>query len=81
MKDSKANDIPRVGFLILTPEEARVRMGRISKRTMDKMRQDGTGPAFIRVGKRRIGYTEQALIEWAAARTAVSTAAKLGDAA
>ena len=77
MKDATRDNAPRMGFLIYSPEEARIRMGGISKRTMDKMRQDGTGPAFVRVGKRRIGYTEQALTEWAAARTVRNTAAKL----
>ncbi len=79
MKDSREVPPPG-GFRILSNEEARLRAGGISRRTWDLMRQQGTGPEFVRIGRRRVGYTEQALRDWAAGRTVRSTA-QVGGAA
>ncbi|MBV8523264.1 MAG: helix-turn-helix domain-containing protein [Acetobacteraceae bacterium] len=51
------------GFL--TPPEAAARL-RVSRSTLDRARADGSGPPFVRVGRRRILYPEAELRRWAA---------------
>ena len=46
----------------------------LSARTLQRLRQDGGGPPFVKLTERRVGYSEQALQEWLAARTVASTA-------
>lgn len=40
----------------------------LSPRTMERWRQQGIGPKFVRIG-RRVGYTQAALDEYKARRT------------
>jgi hypothetical protein len=47
----------------------------LSPHTMDRWRRQGTGPRFVRAG-RRIGYTEEALVEWIEHQSRRSTAEK-----
>src|SRR5262245_3580909 len=47
----------------------------LKPRTMERWRRDGTGPAFVRIG-RRIGYTRAAIEAWLEARTYAHTAAE-----
>ena len=47
----------------------------LSERTLERMRQEGTGPAFVKIGERRIGYTPAAIESWLAQRTFASTSA------
>lgn len=46
----------------------------LSLRTLQAMRLDGTGPAFIKLTERRIGYAISELERWIADRTVSSTA-------
>lgn len=46
----------------------------LSVRTLQAMRLDGTGPAFIKLTERRIGYAISELERWIADRTVRSTA-------
>ena len=49
---------------------------KLHPRTLQRYRKDGTGPNFVRRGKRFIGYTEEALADWVAHRTYPSIAAE-----
>lgn len=37
---------------------------RLSPRTMERWRRSGYGPRFVRLGPRRVGYTEAAIVAW-----------------
>jgi len=80
MHSVKNTNLPPVSVRVISERETAVRLN-LALRTIQLMRQRGTGPRFIRLGAKRIGYTEVALAEWIAAREVSSTAAKLEDAA
>jgi predicted DNA-binding transcriptional regulator AlpA len=42
--------------------------------TLEKMRTAGTGPKYVKVGPRIVGYTKDALDQWLSERTRTSTA-------
>ena len=51
--------------LLLNTEQAAARIDpRLSPRTLERWRISGKGPAFVKVGGRLVGYTEQAIVEW-----------------
>ncbi len=54
---------------ILTEAEA-ARLTRLSPRTLQRLAEDGRGPARIRLSVRRIGYWRADLESWLAGRTA-----------
>ncbi len=60
----------------LTPREA-ARRYKISERTIERLRETGDGPPFIRVGPRRILYRDADWKAWLAERTHASRAAEL----
>ena len=60
--------------LVLTEAET-ARSLRVSVRTLQRLRVEGGGPAFIKLTERRIGYTVSALHAWVAARQVLSTSA------
>jgi predicted DNA-binding transcriptional regulator AlpA len=47
----------------------------LSKRTLQRLRQEGGGPPYIQLTDRRVAYSESALQEWLQARTVGSTSA------
>jgi len=49
----------------------------LSARTMQRMRHEGWGPEYVRVGLRKIAYSEAALSAYANGRTHKSRAAEL----
>lgn len=63
----------------LHDEAGAARYLRVSRRTIQRMRSEGWGPAYVRVGFRRIAYSEQALSEYAESRTHKSRAAELAS--
>lgn len=65
---------------LLDEDEAAKLLG-VSARTMQRMRYEGWGPEYVRVGLRRIAYSEAALNAYAAGRTHRSRAAELASAA
>ena len=48
---------------VLRSEEAGDYLG-LAKATLERMRSEGTGPRFIRLGKRAVGYTIDDLDAW-----------------
>lgn len=46
----------------------------LAPRTLQAKRLDGTGPVFVQLTKRRIGYSVEALRVWVANRSVSSTA-------
>lgn len=57
--------------VVLTTEEA-AGLLRVSKRHLERLRAEGTGPPWVRLGPRRVGYPTRQLDAWIESR--VSTA-------
>lgn len=53
----------------------------VSRRTLARWRTTGEGPAFVRLGARRIAYSIADVAAWASNRTFQSRAAELAQAA
>jgi predicted DNA-binding transcriptional regulator AlpA len=60
-------------------EAATARLLKVSQRTLQRWRGDGTGPAFIRAGAKRILYDAAAIERWTAKRTFPHRAAELAQ--
>ena len=58
---------------VYLPKEAAERIGS-SPATLQKWRCEGGGPVFVKLGRRKVGYTASALREWLASRRATTTA-------
>jgi predicted DNA-binding transcriptional regulator AlpA len=54
---------------------------RISERTLGRWREEGEGPEYTRLGRRRVAYAAAALAAWAAANTHPSRAEEKAEAA
>jgi hypothetical protein len=65
------------GSLVITEAEA-AKMLRLSGRTLQRMRLEGGGPAFVKLTDRRVGYTLGALAAWVNSRSVANTAQHLG---
>lgn len=69
---------PIAGPLVI-PEAVAAKALSLSVRSLQRLRTDGGGPAFVRLGARRVGYTSDALSEWLASRTRRTTAERAGQ--
>lgn len=58
---------------LLTPRQAAAYTG-LATATLQRQRTEGTGPKFVKIGKRRVGYRLTDLLSWIDARVANSTA-------
>jgi predicted DNA-binding transcriptional regulator AlpA len=58
---------------LLTPRQAAAYTG-LALATLQRQRTEGTGPKFVKIGKRRVGYRLMDLLAWIDARVANSTA-------
>lgn len=58
---------------VYLPKEAAERIGS-SPATLQKWRSEGGGPVFVKLGRRKVGYTASSLSTWLASRTATSCA-------
>lgn len=58
----------RTGLKLVTQEELAERLG-LSTRTIERWRVTGEGPAFVRIGARRLVYREEAIEAWLASNT------------
>ena len=56
----------------LTEREA-AKFLRLSERTLQRFRYDGTGPKYTRISKRRVVFSRANLISWASSRTFENT--------
>ena len=70
--------LPQASERFLTEREAATFL-RLSARTMQRRRRDGTGPKFVRMGA-RIRYRVRDVAEWTNANTHARTNAEIGDA-
>lgn len=66
--------VPALSRLVFSEKEAACHLG-ISPRTLQAMRVDGSGPPFVQLTSRRIGYAVTALESWIASRSVRSTSA------
>ena len=64
--------------LVLTEIEAANHLS-VSTRHLQRLRVDGGGPLFVRLGERRIGYRATDLDAWLASRLVASTSASTGS--
>lgn len=58
--------------LVLSEDEA-ARVLKLSRRTLQQSRIDGTGPEYLQITKRRIGYTMEGLERWLETKVRRST--------
>ncbi len=58
-------------------EAATARLLSVSKRTLQRWRLTGEGPAWCRLGVRRVAYPEAGVTAWAEARTYQHRAAEM----
>ncbi len=65
---------PVAQFRVVSEHEAALRLS-LGRRTLQDLRLTGAGPAFIKLGARRIGYSITDLEAWAADRRVSSTSA------
>jgi len=61
-------------LLVVTEAQAGRMLG-LSLRTMQRLRLDGGGPAFVKLTDRRIGYAVETLQQWLRSREVASTSA------
>lgn len=62
---------------IWTPKQAAAWLG-LSQSTMAKQRLSGSGPVYIKLGSRRVGYREADLEEWVQSNRCRSTSEYTG---
>ena len=67
--------------MVLHSEPEAARILKLAPRSLQRYRQSGIGPKFVRLGKRRIGYTDAAIAAWLEQRTFASIAAEYAAAA
>lgn len=63
----------------LNESEAAAALG-VGRRTLQRWRHTGDGPAFVRAGPRRVIYSAEAIREWAGNRTFAHRAAEMSAA-
>ncbi len=76
MNTAKDHSLAPPEVRILGEREAALRLN-LGCRTLQEMRLRGTGPKFIRLGVRRVGYDLRDLDAWISSRRAASTSAPM----
>lgn len=66
--------------MLIHLENDAARLLHLSPRTLQRYRQTGVGPKFVRRGRRGIGYTHEAIENWIAQHTHASIAAERASA-
>ncbi len=74
MNIANEHSLPPPEVRIIAEREAALRLS-LGCRTLQEMRLRGTGPKFIRLGERRVGYDVRDLDAWVNSRRAASTSA------
>jgi predicted DNA-binding transcriptional regulator AlpA len=59
--------------VLLNPHQAAEHLG-LTEASLQRMRTEGRGPSFVKVGKRRIAYRSSDIARWVEERLATSTA-------
>lgn len=59
--------------VLLTPQQTAERLN-LTRSTLQRMRTEGNGPQFCKIGRRRIAYREADIYRWVNERTASSVA-------
>lgn len=67
----------KVVIMGLRTETETAKILRVSERSLQRWRKVGRGPAFTRVGDRRVTYSDEAIEHYVTGRTFTSTAAAL----
>lgn len=70
----------RTSRKLVTQEELAERLG-LSIRTIERWRVTGEGPAFVRIGLRKLAYREEVIEVWIANNTFTSRAHELAGVA
>lgn len=60
---------------VLSRREAALYL-QVSERTLERWALEGGGPAFVRLGTRRVGYTIETLNTWLRTRSFATTSAE-----
>lgn len=68
-----AQSIPWGAERIVSTSEATFLLG-ISRASLQRLRSNGGGPRFVKLGKRKVAYRMADLEEWLDSRAAISTA-------
>lgn len=75
MKENRQdNALPALHLRVISEPEAAARLS-LSRRVLQEYRLRGTGPVFVRLGERRIGYSISDLDAWVSGRRVASTSA------
>lgn len=69
----------RSGPRLILNEDRTAEVTGLSKRTLQRYRQEGGGPPYCRLAPGRVGYPSDALEAWIASRTYASTAAEAAE--
>lgn len=72
MRSAEMKDVSHVP-LVVSEKQAAAMVG-LGMRTLQKKRLDGTGPAFVQLTERRIGYLVSEIQSWLSGRSVRSTA-------
>jgi predicted DNA-binding transcriptional regulator AlpA len=59
--------------VLLNPHQTAERLG-LTEASLQRMRTEGRGPTFVKVGKRRVAYRATDIARWLEERIATSTA-------
>jgi predicted DNA-binding transcriptional regulator AlpA len=76
---AKANRAPSLAWDEILPTPAAARFLGLSESTLEKMRLYGTGPPFIKLGPKAVGYDRNVLDAYKKARTRRSTSDTGGE--
>ena len=58
--------------VLLNPQQAAKCLG-LTAASLQRMRTEGRGPTFIKVGRRRVAYRSADIMRWLGDRAAIST--------
>jgi predicted DNA-binding transcriptional regulator AlpA len=64
--------VPHVDEMLYDTAHAAAKLS-LSPRTLEKMRLNGTGPRFFKLGRRRVAYSDETIREWLSSRLRRST--------
>jgi len=72
LKKAQPLTVPRSHEMLYDTAHAAAKLN-LSPRTLEKMRLNGTGPRFFKLGRRRVAYSDETIREWLSSRLRRST--------